>query len=107
MDGRNLFDAEQSRLSAVNHVVLGSFLSAFGCDPADFEVEVEDGAQVTRLLGLDDRLIAVRQRSSGIERLYVAASYSVWLAALLSDVQAGCYRRRVVMRRPTTLSAAA
>lgn len=87
----NIFDADAHRLSAVNRAVLNSFLVAFGHRPGDFEVRIDEHSPVGTLLGLDDRLVTVRRVSTGVERLYVANSYSSWLAELLHDVNAGHY----------------
>jgi hypothetical protein len=57
-------------------------------------VPVDEDAQLSRLLGLDDRFVTVRQRCSRAERLYVASAYSSWVAELLNDVRAGTSRRQ-------------
>jgi hypothetical protein len=95
----NTFDADAHSLSAMNRAVLNSFLAAFGHEPADFEVRIDERSPVGALLGLDDRLVTVRRASTRAERLYVANSYSSWLAELLYDVNAGHYGVAPV-RRP-------
>lgn len=102
MSTGNTFASGSNHLSAINRVMLNSFLSAFGHDPADFEIRVDEDSQLSKLLGLDDRFITVTRLSNGIERLYVATSYASWLAELLNDVSAGHYGR-VRARRPQPL----
>lgn len=96
----NKFHDGRGHLCPVKHSMLKSFLAAFGCDPEDFEVHVDEDAQLSRLLGLDDRFVTVRQRSSRMERLYVASAYSSWLAELLQDVRAGHFKPATKMRPP-------
>jgi hypothetical protein len=100
----NSFDDGQRQLSAVNRVVLDGFIAAFGCNPRDFEVAVDEDSQLSRLLGLNDRFVSVRQVSTGVERIYVASDYAEWLADLIADVRAGVYR--CAGARPVPLTAA-
>lgn len=73
---------------------LRSFLSTRGHCPEDFALEIDHESQLSELLGLPDRLVTVRRRSTGHERLYAAGSASSWLAELLQDLDDGQFGPR-------------
>jgi hypothetical protein len=66
-----------------------AFLSAMGWEEADFDLQIDEAPLVhSGDLGAD-RVLTVRRRSTGLERIYVCAPLSAWLAELLQDVERG------------------
>lgn len=64
-----------------------------GHDPRDFELSLDEESQLNALLGISERLLTVRRRSNGEERLYSAGAHTPWLAELLHDVASGLFGR--------------
>lgn len=67
---------------------LRSVLRAHGFDVADFEFE-EHESSLAGLLGGMERILAVRRRSTGEERLYATGADSAWLGAFMLDLGSG------------------
>jgi hypothetical protein len=68
--------------------VIITTLLATGFDPLDFEVE-ETAKPSLGELQLTDSVLAVRRRSTGDERLYMAGDEMPWFALLEDDLQQG------------------
>ena len=66
-------------------------LRASGFDVSDFEIEEDASPGLSRMLGTTDRLVTVRRRSTGDERLYAAGPGRPWFALALMDVEQGCF----------------
>jgi Zn-dependent M32 family carboxypeptidase len=79
-----------TRSDSLSHkrAVLGRVLQAFGYDVQDFLLE-EAPAPVAESVGLNDRVVTVRRRSTGVERLYVSGPNSFWFGAILGDLARG------------------
>ncbi len=71
------------------HAAMRAFLHAMGWDASDFTIQVEPAPALSRLMGVQDRLVTVACRSSGQQRSYTAGPFSSWLAELLQDVEQG------------------
>jgi hypothetical protein len=72
--------------------VLDSVLRAHGFDAGDFEI-AEHETDFTDLLGQGSRIIAVRRRSTGEERLYATGPDTAWLGAFMMDLGCGHFGR--------------
>lgn len=66
-----------------------SFLTSAGLDASDFEIELKPQSWLTGMLGIGDRFLAVRRRSSRRERIYSAELHTPWMAELLNDLEHG------------------
>lgn len=67
---------------------LHSVLRAHGLDAADFDFE-EHESGFAELLDGGGRILAVRCRSTGEERLYATGTDSAWLGAFIMDLGSG------------------
>jgi hypothetical protein len=67
---------------------LQSVLRAHGFDADNFEFE-EHESGFAELLGGSGRILAVKCRSSGEERLYATGADSAWLGAFMMDLGSG------------------
>jgi hypothetical protein len=70
------------------HAVLIRTLQMSGFDPRDFDV-VESRAPQLGAVKLSDDMLAVRRRSTGEERLYVADPELSWFALVVDDLHQG------------------
>ena len=83
----------QSPTPATNlSATLAQTLKLAGFEPSDFEIT--EGAPAglraeLRGLGLPDRLLTVRRRSTGHRQLYATAPGSPWLFNAFADLTAG------------------
>jgi hypothetical protein len=68
---------------------LHSLLRAHGIDPKEFEFEEYESSGLTNLLGGGDCILAVRCRSSDVERLYATGADSAWYGAFMMDLGSG------------------
>jgi hypothetical protein len=75
-----------SRLDPVQ--ALYALLRAQGLDASDFEFEEHDSGFVD-LLGASGRIVSVRRRSTGDERLYATGPDSAWMGAFMMDIGSG------------------
>ena len=69
--------------------LLAGLLRAWGLDPNDFEFEGGERCALCEGFGLVGGVVLVRRRSTGEERLYVAAPDSAWFGTLMMDVGRG------------------
>jgi hypothetical protein len=67
---------------------LASTLELAGFEPSDFEM-LEGRPEELRAVGLPDRLLTVRRRSTGHRQLYAVAPGSPWLFSAFADLTAG------------------
>jgi hypothetical protein len=81
-----LLDTATIRVDPVQ--TLHSLLRAHGLDAADFEFEEHDSG-FADVLGGSGRIVSVKCRSSGEERLYATGPDSAWLGAFMMDVGSG------------------
>lgn len=83
-DGRQGLSARQASAA------MRGFLDALGHDASDFELQLQRESSLGAWLGNGDpRMVAVRRRSTGDQRLYAAGPHSSWLAELLQDLEGG------------------
>ncbi|MDN3919550.1 hypothetical protein [Roseateles violae] len=68
---------------------LASTLTLAGFEPADFELSGGAPSADLGALGLPDRLITVRRRSTGHRQLYALAPGCPWLFTAFADLTAG------------------
>ena len=71
---------------------LHGMLRAQGLDAEDFEFEEHDSGFVD-LLGTSGRIVSVRRRSTGEERLYATGPDSAWMGAFMMDIGSGHFGR--------------
>lgn len=74
---------------------LQSLLRARGLDVDNFEIEEHESSGLSDLLGGSERILAVKCRSTGEERLYAAGADSAWLGAFVMDLGSGHFGRLV------------
>ncbi len=67
---------------------LAQTLKLAGFEPSDFEIS-EGAPEGLRALGLPDRLLTVRRRSTGHRQLYATTPGSPWLFNAFADLTAG------------------
>lgn len=67
---------------------LASTLELAGFEPSDFEM-LEGRPDELRHVGLPDRLLTVRRRSTGHRQLYAVAPGCPWLFSAFADLTAG------------------
>lgn len=79
--------------------VLHSLLRARGLDIDNFEIEEHESSGLSDLLGGSERILAVKCRSTGEERLYAAGVDSAWLGAFMMDLGSGHFGK---LARSTT-----
>jgi len=72
--------------------VLDSMLRASGYDARDFEI-AEHETDFVDLLGQSGRVVIVRRRSTGEERLYATGPETAWLGAFMMDLGSGHFGR--------------
>ena len=72
--------------------VLHSVLRANGFDAGDFEI-AEHETDFVDLLGQSGRVVTVRRRSTGEERLYATGPEAAWLGAFMMDLGSGHFGR--------------
>ena len=72
--------------------VLDSVLRAHGFDAGDFEI-AEHETDFADLLGQGGRIVAVKRRSTGEERLYATGPDTAWLGAFMMDLGSGHFGR--------------
>jgi hypothetical protein len=68
---------------------LHSVLRAHGLQVENFEFEEHESSGFADLLGGRDRILAVKCRSTGEERLYATGPDSAWLGAFMMDLGSG------------------
>jgi hypothetical protein len=73
--------------------VLHSLLRAHGFDVDGFEFAEHESSGLADLLGGSERIIAVKCRASGEERLYATGPDSAWLGAFMMDLGSGHFGR--------------
>ncbi|MCX2864250.1 hypothetical protein OOZ63_20690 [Paucibacter sp. PLA-PC-4] len=71
---------------------LASTLELAGFEPSDFEMS-EGRPDELRHVGLPDRLLTVRRRSTGHRQLYAVAPGCPWLFTAFADLTAGRFGR--------------
>lgn len=69
------------------HTLSGT-LELAGFEPEDFEIS-EGRPEELRSVGLPDRLLTLRRRSTGHRQLYAVAPGSPWLFSAFADLTAG------------------
>jgi hypothetical protein len=62
-----------------------------GHEAVDFIVDKDQQSELGGLLGLSDRLVTVRHRRSGIERIYTSGPETDWRPAFQQDVLEGVF----------------
>jgi len=78
--------------------VLDSVLRAHGFDAGDFDI-AEHETDFADLLGQGGRIVAVKRRSTGEERLYATGPDTAWLGAFMMDLGSGHFGRVPAVRR--------
>ncbi len=68
---------------------LRGVLRAHGLQVEDFEFEEYDASGLGDLLGRRERILSVKRRSTGEERLYASGPDSAWLGAFMMDLGSG------------------
>ena len=68
---------------------LHSVLRAHGLEVENFEFEEHESSGLADLLGGTERILAVKCRSTGEERLYATGPDSAWLGAFMMDLGSG------------------
>jgi hypothetical protein len=89
----NLRLAPTAPSGAIN--VLHSLIRAHGLEVANFEVEEHASSGLADLLGGNERIVAVKCRSNGEERLYATGPDSAWLGAFMMDLGSGHFGKAV------------
>jgi hypothetical protein len=62
-----------------------------GMNAGDFEIAEDISHELGDILGAAGRIVVVRRRSNGIERLYSSGPGSAWLGALVGDLDQGLF----------------
>ena len=78
---------------------LHRLLRARGLDIDTFEFEEHEASGLADLLGGSERILAVRCRATGEERLYATGADSAWLGAFMMDLGSGHFGK---LARSTT-----
>ena len=66
-----------------------SLIRAHGLDVENFEFAEHASSGLADLLGGNERIVAVKCRSNGEERLYATGPDSAWLGAFMMDLGSG------------------
>ena len=74
---------------------LRGVLRAHGLQVEDFDFEEYDASGLGDLLGQRERILSVRRRSTGEERLYASGPHSSWLGAFMMDLGSGHFGKVV------------
>ena len=72
---------------------LHSLIRAHGLEVANFEFAEHESSGLADMLGGSERIVAVKCRTSGEERLYATGPDSAWLGAFMMDLGSGHFGR--------------